>query len=175
MRARTNPRVVGAWAAWTSLVASIRIAVFAANRPIPPAPTSAPVEAFSEARALPILKHLTNDIGLRINGTEGAERAAEYLAAHLREIPGLEVDIQRVSDSRLFRGTFVPWPVQKYRVTNVVARLPGRTRDAIFLDAHFDTLGDSPGAGDDAVGIASIIEAARALAAGAKLERSVII
>jgi Zn-dependent M28 family amino/carboxypeptidase len=51
-------------------------------------------------------------------------------------------------------------------VTNVVARLPGRTRDAILLDAHYDTMGDSPGARDDAVGVAAIIETARALAGG---------
>jgi MFS family permease len=45
----------------------------------------------------------------------------------------------------------------------------------VLLNAHFDTRGDSPGAGDDGIGIVSIIEAARALAAGPQLERSVII
>lgn len=163
-----------AWLVWLALVHGLLFAVFHFNRPIEP---RAPAQktAFSEARAQKVLSHLTNDIGLRLSGTPNAERAAEYLADELRAIPGVEVDLQHVSDSHHLAGTFVPWPIIKYHVTNVVARIPGRTRDAVLLNAHFDTLGDSPGAGDDGIGVVSIVEAARALAAGPQLEHSVII
>ncbi|MDB4971829.1 MAG: peptidase [Myxococcaceae bacterium] len=167
--------VMGGWLWWVAVVHALLLATFFVNRPIPPRDAAASSATFSEQRALSVLKHLTNDFGPRLAGTSGAERAAEYLAEQLRALPGVEVELQHASDSRLFRGTFVPWPVIKYRVTNVVARIPGRTRDAILLDAHFDTLGDSPGAGDDGVGVVAILEAARALAAGPQLERSVII
>lgn len=166
---------VRGWLLWAALVHGLLLAVFLVNRPIPPRGQDAPAQAFSEARARKVLHHLTNDIGLRLAGTAGAERAAADLAARLRAIPGVEVDVQHVEDARLFQGTFVPWPLIAYRVTNVVARIPGRSRDAILLDAHYDTLGDSPGAGDDGLGVAAMVESARALAAGPQLERSVII
>jgi hypothetical protein len=171
----TFGRAMRGSALWVGLLVAIVVAVFVANRPIAPVGADAPAEAFSEGRVRPLLKHLTDDIGVRRNGSPGAAQAATDLAARLREIPGVEVDVQRVSETRLFRGTFLPWPVMKYHVTNVVARFPGRVRDAILLDAHYDTIGDSPGAGDDGVGIAAIVETARALAAGPRLERSVII
>lgn len=164
-----------AWLTWLVFVHAIVLAVFWRNTPIAPQGRDAPAPVFSEARALGTLDHLANQIGLRLAGTENAERAAEYLASQLRAIPGVEVDVQRVADAHHLHGTNVPWPVIKYRVTNVVARIPGRKREAVLLDAHFDTLGDSPGAGDDGIGVVSIVEAARALAAGPTLEHSVII
>jgi len=163
-----------AWLAWFALAHALLLAVFFVNQPIT-ARGPKDTDAFSEERAQHVLKHLTNDIGLRLSGTPNAERAAQYLAEQLRAIPGVEVDLQHVSDSHHLAGTFVPWPVIKYHVTNVVARIPGRSREAVLLNAHFDTLGDSPGAGDDGIGVVSIIEAARVLAAGPQLERSVII
>ena len=162
------------WLIWLALSHALLLAIFYVNKPIA---ARAPREksAFSEARAQQVLSHLTNNIGLRLAGTPKAEQAAQYLANELRAIPGVEVDVQRVSDAHHLPGTFVPWPVIKYHVTNVVARIPGWTREAVLLNAHYDTLGDSPGAGDDGIGIVAIVEAARALAAGPKLEHSVII
>ncbi|MFO0556569.1 MAG: M28 family peptidase [Polyangiales bacterium] len=163
---------------WLTLIAAfslVVIAAFVANQPIAPLGLDAPSTQFSEARARPIVTMLADSIGVRPTGSDGAERAAQYLASQLRAIPRVEVEIQRVSDQRFYENTPYPYPLLRYHVTNVVARLPGRTRDAILLDAHFDTLGDSDGAGDDALGVAAIIEALRALAAGPMLERSVIV
>jgi hypothetical protein len=171
-RAKTVAR---GWASLAAVSIALLLAVFAANRPIAPRPRSAPREAFSEERAMPIVRALADDIGVRPTGSPAAERAAQYLAARLREIPRMDVEIQRVEDTRFYENTPYPYPLLRYHVVNVVARLPGRTRDAILLDAHFDTLGDSAGAGDDALGVAAIIEAARALASGPMLERSVIV
>jgi len=69
----------------------------------------------------------------------------------------------------------VKLPPFVYRTLNVVARLPGRSSEAILLDAHFDTLVDSVGAADDAAGTAALVETARALAREGPLARTVII
>lgn len=173
--AESPSHVLARWLALTAAFSLVVLAAFAANQPIEPQPTSAPATQFSEARARPIVAMLADTIGVRPTGSDGAARAAQYLAAQLRSIPRVEVDVQRVSDQRFYENTPYPYPLLRYHVTNVVARLPGRTRDAILLDAHFDTLGDSDGAGDDALGVAAIIESLRALAAGPQLERSVIV
>ena len=44
------------------------------------------------------------------------------------------------------------------RTTNVVVRLAGRTQEALLPDAHYDILTDSVGAGDDALGVAAMVE-----------------
>ena len=49
---------------------------------------------------------------------------------------------------------------------NVVARLKGQGpagKKALMLCAHYDSVADSPGAGDDASGVAAILESLRAL------------
>ena len=67
-------------------------------------------------------------------------------------------------------------------VTNVIARLdwhtpsePQPSNSTILINAHFDSYVTSPGASDDLVGVASMIELARALAAGPPLKHPVII
>ena len=51
------------------------------------------------------------------------------------------------------------------RVANIIGVLPGPRREGIGLLAHYDSRGDTPGAGDDAFGVAVSLEAARVLAA----------
>ena len=69
---------------------------------------------------------------------------------------------------------------------NVLALLPGKTRpdETIMVSGHWDAYGMGepdaqgrrvrPGANDDALGIAGVLEIARVLKAGAPLERSVV-
>jgi hypothetical protein len=49
------------------------------------------------------------------------------------------------------------------RVHQVVARLDGASREAVMIAAHLDSVGASPGAGDDGQGVAIVLELARAL------------
>ena len=60
--------------------------------------------------------------------------------------------------------------------TNIIATLPGRdrTKPAVLLMAHHDTVWNSPGAPDDTAGIVSIIESLRASSAQGQLERDVV-
>jgi len=55
---------------------------------------------------------------------------------------------------------------------NVIAELPGRSRETIILCAHLDSVVGSEGANDDASGIALILEVARLLS-GSQLRRTV--
>ena len=52
---------------------------------------------------------------------------------------------------------------------NIVATLPGRGRSAdevLLVGAHYDTVRGSPGADDNASGVAGLLELSRAVAAG---------
>ena len=62
------------------------------------------------------------------------------------------------------------------RLENVIGVLAGvdRSAPALLLMAHIDTVPNSPGAADDSIGVISMIEIARALAAGAVPQRDVI-
>ncbi|MDB5433633.1 MAG: peptidase [Caulobacter sp.] len=62
------------------------------------------------------------------------------------------------------------------QVENILGVLPGRDRSkpAIALMAHYDSVAGSPGAADDAAGVASALEIARALKAGPQPERDVV-
>jgi len=76
--------------------------------------------------------------------------------------------------------------VENIESSNVLARLPGTSRpdEVLMVSAHWDTYGIGepdtqgrtvrPGANDDALGTAGVLEIARVLAAGPQLERSVV-
>jgi Zn-dependent M28 family amino/carboxypeptidase len=87
------------------------------------------------------------------------------------------------------RATFsadIPVETQRIESHNVLARLPGRTHpdETIMYGGHWDAYGIGapdaqgrrirPGAADDALGIAGVIEIARAFAAGPRPERSIV-
>jgi hypothetical protein len=140
------------------------------TRPPAPVPASAPPTVFSEARAAPFLHHLAVEIGNRKLGTPEDARAAEFLQQRLREIPGLEVEVQDV------RSALVgPERALAYRVRNVLARLPGREAGAaVLVSAHYDSAVEGPGAGDNGIAVAATLEVARALAAGPRPRHTVI-
>ena len=141
--------------------------------PPPALGRDAPAERFSEGRARDFVAGLTQGIGHRVNGTLGYRKAAAYLSAELGKIPGVEVETQQGSGVNFHR--FAPWAPFVFQATNVLGRLPGRSNDAILLDAHFDTLTDSVGAADDAAGVACLIEILRILARERPLDRTIVV
>ena len=166
-------RANGSWlVVWGTIATVLLLSVRAL---VPPAPLGrdAPAERFSEGKAKDTIRHLTETIGLRPNGTPAHRRAAEYLADELGKIPGVEVRTQEATGTHVH--VFAPSVPFVYRTTNVLGRLPGKSSDAILLDAHYDTLIDSVGAADDAAGVACVVEVLRLLAREAPLDRTIIV
>jgi peptidase M28-like protein len=161
-----------AWLASAAVAASVLLLVARSEQPPRPRAADAPPTVFSEARAFPLIERLAA-FGPRVPGTRAYRDASEALADELRRIPGIEVRLQEASGVHAY--PFIPLTAQAYRLRNVLARIAGRSPDAILLSAHFDSTADGVGAADDLLGVAAAVEAARALAAGPTLERSVIL
>lgn len=158
------------WAAAILLIGLLVALVVWRERPPRAKPASIPATEFSAERAWSVLTGLADSIGYRVSGTPGARRAEDYLVARLRAVPGVEVDVQEVSGARADGGSVIG-----YTLRNVLARIPGRSRDALLLSAHYDTPVGSVGAGDDGVAAASLVEIVRALSAGPTLEHTIIV
>jgi hypothetical protein len=69
-------------------------------------------------------------------------------------------------------------PFEAGRVTNLLARQRGTAPEeasAVLLVAHYDSLPGSPGAADNALGVAALLETVRALKAGPELKGDVLL
>lgn len=89
-------------------------------------------------------------------GSPANARVRDYLLTRLRAL-GLQPQVQ----AGVVEGT---------RTENVLAVLPGRDRTlpAVLVMAHYDSRIGSPGAADDAAGVASILETLRAMQASSR-------
>lgn len=113
--------------------------------------------SFSERNARAHVEMLAGTIGSRPSGTEGHARARAYIVDQLK-IFGYQVRVQETDARRPELG-------RSARVANIIGVLPASRREAIGLLSHYDSRGDTPGAGDDAFGVAVSLEAARLIAA----------
>ncbi len=128
----------------------------------PPRVTSeaAPQDTFSAERARRHIEALAQKP--RPVGSAAHREARDYLLQKLTEL-GLEIDVQEASSVGRWWGV----PYDGAHVENVVGRIKGSASSgAVLLIAHYDSVPSSPGAGDDASGVAALLEAARALRAG---------
>ena len=99
------------------------------------------------------VRALAGDIGVRSDETyANVQRAAAYIE---RELAALGY---RVSSQEFTAGG------RTYR--NLEATLPGagRAQEVVVLGAHYDTAEDTPGADDNASGVAAVLELARVFA-----------
>jgi hypothetical protein len=127
-------------------------------RPPAPLPADAPVEVFSAARAqqeLELIAREPHPIGSPANA-----RLRDRLVAELTAL-GFAVEVQR---GPIAQG-YGPRPSATFAfVEDIVARKAGREGGpALVLMAHYDARWHAPGAGDDGAGVATILEATRAL------------
>ena len=103
--------------------------------------------SFSKKRAMRHVRALAGRIGVRVRATRGELRGSRYIAARFREL-GYDVNIQRFSvDGRTSR--------------NVIASAPDAKRYPFIVGGHMDSVATSPGANDNASGVAAILEVAR--------------
>src|SRR6185436_1200152 len=114
---------------------------------------------FSEQNARAHVEMLAGTIGSRPVGTAANRRAREYVVDQLR-LYGFDVRVQETDARRPALG-------RTAKVSNVIAVRQGSRPQAIGLVAHYDSSPYAPGAADDGLGVAVVLEAARVLAARA--------
>lgn len=112
---------------------------------------------FSDQNARAHVEMLAGTIGSRPAGTPENARARAYVIDQLT-LFGYDVRVQDTDARRSEFGLTA-------RVANIIAVLPGTRSEAIGLLSHYDSSSESPGAADDAFGVAVSLEAARVIAA----------
>jgi len=126
-----------------------------------------PASDFPTAAARTHVVHLGAAVGSRPAGTDANRRARDYLIETLTRA-GFAVSVQTAD------GTNERFGITG-RVHNIIATSDGPRREAIALVAHYDSVAEGPGAADDALGTAAVVEAARVLARRADRQWSLMV
>lgn len=151
---------------------------------------------FSEKRALEYVKVMADDIGYRIVGSKTHVESRDWLKDEIARIKReleqdarrnelYEIEVLNQPGEGSHRFDFMSKVVMKQYsdIENVVVRISSRKNprskeNAILVNAHLDSTLPSPGACDDALGIAIELEALRILTSRldvAPLENAVIL
>ncbi|HYE45076.1 MAG TPA: M20/M25/M40 family metallo-hydrolase [Caulobacter sp.] len=137
-----------------------------------PVPASAPADAFSAERALrdiAVIAREPHPVASPANA-----RVRDHLLRRMTDL-GLSPTIQETD--ALSSSPADPQWLAGAHVQNIVGILPGRDRaaPALVLMSHYDSVPGSPGAADDAAGVAASLEVVRALKARGVPARDVIV
>ena len=133
----------------------------AALSPVPPPPPPKPpatsvvadtVSRIDTERMQAHVAKLAGEIGARRQGTKAEQAAAAYVRQQL------------ASYGYAVRTESFTLP-NRLASTNVIAKLPGATEPVLLIGAHLDSVASSPGANDNASGVAVLLETARVLRA----------
>lgn len=124
---------------------------------------------FSAERAFEIVERLAANA--RPIATPEHRNARHSIREFLRDL-GLDVEEQTATVSRQRRSG----RIEAARIRNVLARRSGDgTPGAVLLLAHYDTRPATPGAADDAAGVAAVLEVVRILSQGPPGARDLIV
>ncbi len=153
------------------LVLGASLVMFLSQQPPDPLPATAPAEEFSAERAFEHVEALIQEP--HPVGTAAHVQVRDYIVSELQAL-GLGPQIQETTfvdpESPAFPGMTVAGTVQ-----NVIARLAGTAGgQAILPVCHYDSTATTLGASDDGSGVATLLEAARALQAGPPMANDVI-
>lgn len=155
---------------WICLAAGLALGTWS-QRPPAPAPASAPATAFSADRAMADV----TTIAQKPHPTGSAEiaKVRDHLRERISEL-GLEVSIR--ADEGFWNKSETGRALIVAAVQNVIGVLPGKDASlpAVLVMSHYDSTPNSPGAADDATGVAAALEIARALKADGPHARDVI-
>ncbi|GAA2884803.1 aminopeptidase [Actinoplanes cyaneus] len=159
-----------------AVLAVLTLAGFVAVRSILPptaAPASAPASDFSAERAFRTVEAIAS--APHPAGSAANDRVRDHL---LQALTGLGLSPQ-VQDTVSVQGgelSASAGGTGLARVRNVVAVIPGKASTRrIFLVAHYDSAQTGPGGNDDAAGVATILETARALTSSDRLVNDVVL
>lgn len=135
---------------------------------LPPPPVqSGSATEFSAGRALEHVRTIATEP--RPMGSPANARVRNYIRDTLTEL-GVEVHTQEQVAPDYFGSG------ESITVANVIGRIPGSANTgAITLVAHYDTVPTTPGANDNSVAVATLLETARALLAGSPLDNDVLL
>ncbi|MCH2181194.1 MAG: M20/M25/M40 family metallo-hydrolase [Mariniblastus sp.] len=155
------------------VLAFIPVIAFLLGQPPGPVPADAAADRFSAERAIGFLEDLVSDNLPHPAGTEQNRVVREKIIRRLRSF-GYVVQRQE-TEAQLLRKRTSGDP-QVIPLCNVMARLDGAGEGpAIMLVTHFDSVPYGPGASDDGVGVAAMLEVARMLKTRGPPERPVIL
>ncbi|XP_024990823.1 endoplasmic reticulum metallopeptidase 1-like [Cynara cardunculus var. scolymus] len=139
---------------------------------ITPLPIDAPLDRFSEARAIEHIRVLAHEIDGRQVGRQGLHDAAKYIRMQLEILKDragsdvrieIEENIVNGSFNMMFLGHSLSLGYRNH--TNIVMRVSSLeskdTDPSVLLNGHYDSPPGSPGAGDCGSCVASILEVAR--------------
>ncbi len=160
---------LGKFVALLTWLGALLLTVRLSERGPTPLPATSPAHEFSALRARTHLDALAGAIGRRVGGSTESATARAYVISRMKSLPQWETSAQRVSSFRLTGDH-----ARIYDLTNVVAVLPGRRKEALLVSSHYDSSISGPGAGDDAASVAAMLETARALAQQPQLEQTLI-
>jgi hypothetical protein len=113
-------------------------------------------------------------------GSAANAKVRAYLVAELEKM-GLVVGTPSGTIDRRAQDKLDHWDGEKSseltQFVNVIGVLPGTDRSlpAVALMAHYDSVWGSPGAADDATGVAVILETVRAIAAAGPQRRDIVV
>jgi hypothetical protein len=130
-----------------------------------------PLTEFSAERAMRTLERLLGDAAPHPMGTPAAAVLRSRLLLELRGLELAGVGEQSVPTL----GPYAVWATPK----NVLARIDPPTSlrqpgDSILLACHYDSVAAGPGVADDLMGVAALLECARALKAAGGMPRPVL-
>jgi len=158
-----------------SLEAAFGLAVATTQTPRP-VPASAPATAFSAERAMEDVCRIA--ARPRPIGTIEHALVQAYLLGRMTDM-GLSPALQGgvLSPAAVARIEARGDSAADLSAVNLVGVLPGRNPalPAVLLMAHYDSVPGSPGAADDATGVAAILEAVRAIKARGPADRTLIV
>ena len=144
------------------LVVALLMAGFAFKDDLIAPPPASEARVFDTTRAVARLQRILGDQRPHPVDSEADDAVRGRLVAELQAI-GLNPRIQDTVDCSAVPKFRV---VSCSRVRNVIATLPGRTNAKhLLLNAHYDSTPTGPGAADDGLGVAVLLEIAHILKA----------
>lgn len=132
-------------------------------------PADAPAHQFSAERAMADLAVVAAEPHPIGSARQAIVR--DYLVEQIRAL-GLQPEIQRTT---VTRREELPGMYASIAVENILVRVPGSdSQGAIVLEGHYDSVSATPGATDCGACAVTVLEALRAIVAGAPLKNDVI-
>ncbi|MEY2483461.1 MAG: hypothetical protein QOK24_1989, partial [Verrucomicrobiota bacterium] len=163
----TGPGFIATLISWLGIGLVTFLSIWSQHPPAP-IPATAAATDFSAERALQHVAAIAR--APRPIGSANHGAARDYIFKQLRAL-GLDPEIQKTT---AINSTAAPLIVAG-TIENILARKRGSGGGrAVLLVAHYDSVPTGPGANDDGVGVATLLETARALTASDPLASDVM-